>query len=272
MRRYPINPAEMLASLWRHRELIQSATRREVLGRYRGSYLGLLWSFVNPLFLLAVYTFIFRAVLHSRWGMHGESETEFALVLFAGLIIFNLFSECIHRAPTLILANANYVKKVVYPLEILPCISLLTALYHACISLVVWLLAYSLLIDTPALTVVFLPCVILPFCVLLMGISWLLASLGVFLRDIAQAVGVSTTALLFLSPIFYPSSALPEQYRGLLNFNPLTIIVEQTHAILLWRQLPDFKLLASYWLLSLCIAWMGFAWFQKTRKGFGDVL
>lgn len=272
MRHFPATLVEMFASLWRNRELIKASAKREVLGRYRGSFLGLLWSFFNPLFMLAVYTFVFSVVFKARWDADSDSKTEFALVLFAGLIVFNLFGECMNRVPGLILSNPNYVKKVVFPLEILPVVTLLSALFHGVISLGVWLLAYLVFFGLPHVTVLYLPLVILPFLLFVIGLSWVLASLGVFLRDVSQVIGVMTTVLLFLSPIFYPATALPEAFRQWLYLNPLTPVIEQTRDVLYWGKSPDFALLGIYWLASVIIAWVGFAWFQKTRKGFADVL
>ena len=272
MRHFSAAPVEMFASLWRHRELVKASAKREVLGRYRGSLLGLLWSFLNPLFMLTVYTFVFSEVFKARWSAGSESKTEFALVLFAGLMVFNLFAECINRAPGLILSNPNYVKKVVFPLEILPFVGLLSAMYHMFISLGVWLVAYVILAGMPHVTVLLLPLVILPFALFIMGLSWALASLGVFLRDVSQFIGVVVTTLMFLSPIFYPVSVLPEAYQHILYFNPLTSAIEMTRDVLYWGKLPDFQVLALYWLVTGAVAWFGFAWFQKTRKGFADVL
>lgn len=272
MQQFSISAREMFASLWRHRSLAMALVKREVVGRYRGSFLGILWSFFNPLFMLAVYTFFFSVVFKSRWNAASDSKTEFALVLFAGLMFFNLFSECINRAPGLILANVNYVKKVVFPLEILPWVALGSALFHMLISLGVWLLAYLVFFGLPHPTVLLLPLVLLPFILFIMGLSWLLASLGVFLRDVSQFIGIVTMTLMFLSPIFYPATALPEQYRHLLFLNPMTPTIELARDVLYWGKLPDPTILAIYFLISAVIAWLGFAWFQKTRKGFADVL
>ncbi len=272
MRNFSASPREMLASLWRNRDLIKASTKREVLGRYRGSVMGILWSFFNPLFMLAVYTFVFSVVFKARWNTGSDSKTEFALVLFAGLMMFNLFAECINRAPGLILANVNYVKKVVFPLEILPAVTLFSALFHWLISVGVWLLAHCLFFGVPHATALLLPVIVLPFVMFIIGLGWALASLGVYLRDVSQIIGVITTVLMFLSPIFYPASALPEDYRHLLYLNPLTPVVEMTRDVLYWGKMPDFALLGIYWLATAFIAWLGFAWFQKTRKGFADVL
>ncbi len=272
MRDFSASPRELGSSLWRNRSLVVASVKREVLGRYRGSVMGILWSFFNPLFMLSVYTLVFSVVFQARWGGGTGSKTEFALVLFAGLMMFTLFAECINRAPSLILSNINYVKKVVYPLEILPAVALLSSLFHMLISLGVWLLAYVLFFGVPHATGLLLPLIVIPFVMFIMGLSWALASLGVYLRDVSQIIGVVTSVLMFLSPVFYPVSALPENYQYLLYINPLTPVVEMTRDVLYWGKIPDLVVLCIYWFATALIAWLGFAWFQKTRKGFADVL
>lgn len=267
-----INPLYLLRRIWRSRELIWKMTRREVVGRYRGSILGLLWSFFNPILLLTIYTFVFSVVFKARWGGGGDNKFEFALILFAGLIVFNIFSECVNRAPALVLENVNYVKKVVFPLEILPVVVLGTALFHGMISLVVLLVSYLLLSVTLHWTIIFAPLVIMPLLLLVLGICWFLASFGVFVRDVSQAIGMLTTVLLFLSPIFYPVSALPEKFRAFVYINPLTFVVEQMRDVLIFGKVPSWPGLCLMTLGGLIIAWLGLVWFQKTRKGFADVL
>lgn len=272
MLRFSSTPNEMLFTLWRHRELIKALAKREVLGRYRGSIMGIFWSLFNPVFMLAVYTFVFSIVFKTRWSGGGDSKTEFALVLFSGLIIFNLFAECITRAPGLILSNVNYVKKVMFPLEILPFVALLSALFHAAVSLGVWLVAYLIFFGIPHITALYFPLILVPFMFFIMGLSWALASLGVYIRDVGQFIVLLMTVLMFLSPLFYPITALPEVYRHLLYLNPLTPVIEQTRAVLYFNLPPDFYMLTVYWIASFLVAWLGFIWFQKTRKGFPDVL
>jgi lipopolysaccharide transport system permease protein len=272
MQNFSASPVEMFLSFWRNSSLIKALVKREVIGRYRGSVIGIFWSFFNPLFMLAIYTFVFGVIFKSRWRTENSSQTEFALVLFAGLIIFNLFSECVNRSPLLILSNANYVKKVVFPLEILPWVALGSAIFHSIVSWSVWLIAYSVLFGTPHLTVFLLPLVMLPLFFFVMGITWWLASLGVYLRDVSQFVGILVTVFMFLSPIFYPASALPENIGKFLIFNPLTTIVEQVRDVMYWGKIPNFGMLIITLLISLVTAWLGFVWFQKTRKGFADVI
>ncbi|GAA3525358.1 ABC transporter permease [Zobellella aerophila] len=272
MQDFSISPREMASSFWRNRSLIKVLTKREVVGRYRGSFLGILWSFFNPLLMLTVYTFVFSVVFQARWTGGSESKTEFALVLFAGMMMFSFFSECINRAPSLILSNVNYVKKVVFPIDILPWVSLGAALFHFLISLFVWLIAYVILFGVPQPTVLLLPLLLMPLTLLVMSLSWMLAALGVYLRDISQFIGIATTMLMFLSPIFYPAEALPDTYRKLIYLNPLTVVIEQARDLLFWGKLPNWSMLTVYTLVATLIAWLGFAWFQKTRKGFADVL
>lgn len=263
---------QFVGSLVTHRELTWTMTKRDVIGRYRGSFMGIAWSFFNPVLMLAVYTFVFSVAFKSKWSEGSDSRTEFAMVLFVGMIIYSLFSECINRAPSLILSNINYVKKVVFPLEILAWTSMGSALFHMAISLFVWLIFYTALNFSLNWTILFLPLILLPLVMFIMGISWMLASLGVYLRDMAQVVGVVTTILMFLSPVFYPVASLPEKYRPLLYANPLTFIIEQARDVLIWGKLPDWTWLGIYILGGALVAFAGFAWFQKTRKGFADVL
>ncbi|MBI3442009.1 MAG: ABC transporter permease [Proteobacteria bacterium] len=269
----PIAPMALVRSLWRNRQLIVQMTKREVVGRYKGSAMGLAWSFFNPVFMLTVYTFVFSEVFKSRWGVGGdESKTQFAVVLFVGMIVYGLFAEVLNRAPGLILSNVNYVKKVVFPLEILPVIAVGAALFHNLISLGVLLAAFALLNGYLYWTAILTPLVLLPLVILTLGLGWMLASLGVFLRDVGQTIGIITTVLMFLSPVFYPVSAVPEKFRSWIMANPLTFIIEQGRDVLIWGCLPAWSGLAIYTLAATAVAWAGYAWFQKTRKGFADVL
>lgn len=260
-------------NLWRNRHLIGQMTKRDVIGRYRGSAMGLLWSFLHPLFMLTVYTFVFSVVFKSRWTVGGEeTRTQFATVLFAGLIVHGLFAEIINRAPGLILGNVNYVKKVVFPLEILPVISAGAALFHGLISIGVLLAAFVLFNGHLHWTIIFMPFVLAPLLIFTLGLAWLLASLGVFVRDVAHSIGIFTTVLMFVSPVFFPVTALPEKFRPWIMANPLTFIIEQARDVLIWGNLPNWFGLLLYTFGATLVAWGGYAWFQKTRKGFADVL
>jgi len=270
----PVSIKSLARSLWVHRELISQMTRREVIGRYRGSVMGMAWSFFNPVLMLIIYTFVFSVVFKARWGIAGseESKVAFAVILFVGLIVHGLFAECINRAPGLILANVNYVKKVIFPLEILPVIALGSALFHMLISMVVLLCAILLLGTGLSWTALLFPLVIFPLLLATLGLAWFLAALGVYVRDIAQVTGMVTTVLMFLSPVFYPVSSLPAKYQFWIHLNPLTFVIEESRKVLVFGQLPNLTGWAIYLIASIAIAWLGFVWFQKTRKGFADVL
>ncbi|EDT40338.1 ABC transporter permease [Burkholderia ambifaria] len=258
--------------IWRHRRLIYQMTRREVVGRYRGSVLGLLWSFFNPLLLLAVYTFVFSVIFKARWNTGSDSKTEFAVVLFVGMIVFQVFSETINRAPSLIISNANYVKKVVFPLEVLPPVALLVALFHAVISFCVLLLAMVVLGFSVPATVFYFPVVVLPFLLFTLGLSWFLASLGVYIQDIGQSIGLVTTVLMFLTPVFYPVTSLPVHYQHIVSLNPVAFVIEQSRNVVIWGTAPNWLGVLKMLLVSSIIAALGYQWFNRTRKGFADVL
>jgi lipopolysaccharide transport system permease protein len=269
----PISIKSLVVSLWRNRQLILQMVKRDVIGRYKGSVMGVMWSFFNPMFLLVIYTFVFSVVFKARWGGGlPESKSQYAILLFVGMIVHSLFAETLNRAPVLIMSNVSYVKKIVFPLEILPVVALCSGLFHALISVLVLAVALVVINNNLQWTIVFFPLILLPFLVLTLGIAWALASLGVFLRDIAQPIGLIMTVLLFASPVFYPITALPEFIRPWLMLNPLTFIIEQARAVLIFGQIPDWIGLATYSFVSVVITWIGYAWFQKTRKGFADVL
>jgi len=271
--RQAASPAALVRSLVRNLPLIRQMTLREAVGRYQGSVLGLAWSFFHPLLMLTVYTVVFSVIFRARWGVDpNETKTDFALILFVGMIVHGLFAEVLNRAPGLVLSNANYVRRVVFPLEILVPVTLLSALIHTSISILVLLGALLALKGTLHPTALLLPVVLLPLLVLTLGIGWALASLGVFIRDVGHVVGILTTVLLFMSPMFYPVDAVPESFRPWIRANPLTLIMEQARAVLIWGRLPDFAALGAYLAVATAVAALGYWWFQRTRTGFADVL
>ncbi|SAK70523.1 ABC polysaccharide/polyol phosphate export pump, inner membrane subunit [Caballeronia hypogeia] len=270
--KHPASLAAILRSVWRNRGLILQMTQREVIGRYRGSVMGLAWSFFNPVLMLVVYTFFFSVVFKARWGTLDDNKGAFAVVLFVGLILHSLLAECINRAPTLILANVNYVKKVIFPLEILPIVALGSALFHSAISLLVLIIAEVLLLHTLPWTAILFPLILLPLIIGAMGFAWFLSAFGVYVRDIAQITGIITSVLMFLSPVFYPVSNLPPQYQGLIRLNPLTFIIEEGRNTLIFGKQPDWTSWVICMAGSIIVCWLGFWWFQRTRKGFADVL
>jgi lipopolysaccharide transport system permease protein len=255
-------------------DVIISLTRREVTGRYRGSMLGILWSLLTPLLMLAVYTFMFGTVLRMRWagGGEGQPTAQFAIILFVGLIFFQTFSEVLTRAPTLVLANVSYVKKIVFPLEVLPVVALAAALFHMMVSFLVMLVFLVISQGSIPLTAPLLPIVVAPFILLLLGVSWFLAAVGVYFRDVGQVLNPIVSALMFLSPIFVPAEALPAAVRPWLVLNPISIPVEQARRVLIFGEMPNFHALAFYTVTAAIIAGVGFLFFRATRKGFADVL
>jgi lipopolysaccharide transport system permease protein len=261
-----------LLSVLRHnRSLIYELTKREFSGRYRGSFGGIVWSFIQPLFLLCVYTIAFGMILKTRWGFSG-STSDYAFILFAGLIVFNLFSECLVKSVHLITANPNFVKKIVFPLELLPVVSALGSVMHALIAIFIWLAGYTLVYGMPHATIVFAPLVLLCFFPILLGVGWFLSAAAVIVRDIGQLTGMISHTLLFLTPIFYSVETAPPVLRGLLVANPLTFVVTEMRAVLFYGQLPNFKGMAIYFASACIFAWLSKLVFAKLRPTFADLV
>jgi len=267
-----IDPLSPYRALVRHFGLVVQMAKRDVASRYRGSFMGLFWSFFNPLLMLAIYTFVFGVIFKARWNVHVTSHIAFALILFAGLNISTMFTECASRASTLIVDNTNFVKKVVFPLETLSWSVLGAALFHLLISTIALLVIELIAIHSIPWTVVLFPIVIVVFLPFVAGTIWLLASLGVFLRDIKQAIALITTAMMFLAPVLYPMSMIPGKYRIFLYLNPLTVIAMASQKVLFLGELPRWDHLGLYAIMSCLFAWAAFVWFQRTRKGFADVV
>jgi len=268
------NPVRLFLNLWQHRYLIDQMIRRDLGQRYKGSYLGFLWSIINPILLLLIYTFIFSVVFKARWRPTDENMPlgEFAITLFAGLIPFNLFSEVVNRAPTMVTGNVNYVKKVVFPLEVLVVVGVGTALLTSMINIGIVLIASLIFLKVIPPTIVFLPLAYIPLVLLNLGLGWFLASLGVYIRDIGQVVSVLTQVLFFMTPIFYPASSVPEKLRFILVLNPLSIIIGDFRDVLLWGNLFPIKEWIFWILLLGILTILGYVWFMATKKGFADVI
>lgn len=235
--------------------------------------MGLAWSFVNPLLMLAVYTLVFSGIFGARWpGLASESTASFAVVLFAGLVVYGVFAECVNRAPGLVLANPNYVKRVIFPLEILPLVALGATLFHSGLSVAVLILAQVVVHQTLSWTAVLFPIVLLPLVLTTAGIAWFLASLGVYVRDVSQLTGVIVSVMMFLSPVFYPIAKMPQVLRDWLYLNPLALPIEDARTTLIFGGVPPPAHVALSLIVGIVIAQCGFWWFQKTRRGFADVL
>lgn len=276
----PVNPhlrpsvalSEIVRSIVRNRGLIAALIHRDIASRYRGSALGFAWAVLNPMIMVGVYTFVFGVAFKARWtGGTGET-VEFALLLFLGLVIYNILSECLVRSPVLIISNPNYVKKISFPLEILPVSLVGSAVLTGIVNFCVWYTICTLLFRTPSVTTVFVPFAIIPLAILALGVGWLMASLGVFIRDLAQVVPFLSTMLLFLSPVFYPVAALPEFMRPIAYLNPLTLPIETIRNLTLLGGGVDFEAWLIYLMAAMTFGYLGFVWFQRTRKGFADVI
>lgn len=263
----------MFAQAWKHKTLIWQLLRRDVHSRYRGSVLGLFWSLVTPLIMLGIYTFVFQYIFKSRWSdSAGETTLNFAIVLFLGLTIHAVMAEVINKSPLLITGNQNFVKKIVFPLELLSWVTLFGAIFTFFISFGLLLVFILIELHCIPVTAFLLPLILLPYFLLLLGISWFLAALGVYLRDIQQITGTLATLLLFLSPIFYSVNILPENLQTLIFLNPLSYVVESSRAVLIYGHLPDLVGLGIYASVAVAVAISGYIFFRKVRPGFADVL
>lgn len=258
---------------WQFRDLIAILAWREVAGRYRGSLLGSLWPVLTPVIMLGLYTVVFGVILPSRWPTaEDEGMGGFALRLLSGMLVHGLLAEVWSRAPTLFTGNPNYVTKVVFPLQVLAWVNLLAALFHVALAMLVMLVINGVIGTGFGITQLAIPILLLPFCVLLIGSSLLLAALGVYVRDISQIVGPLVIVLMFLGPVFYPRSAMPGSLQPWLLLNPLTIPIEQFRRALFQGLWPDWAIVAQYSLVAVLVYFVGLGLFNMLRKGFADVL
>lgn len=257
-----------------HFSLVRQLIQRDIVGRYRGSIGGLLWTFLNPLLMLLVYTFVFSVVFKSRWGGAGGElgNWDFAINLFCGLIVFNIWSESVNRSTSLITSQSNFVKRVVFPLDLLAWVPIGTALFNAIIGLA--LLAVVILWKVHALpwTIVLTPLVILPCVLITLACVWFVSSISVYVRDVQQVVLLLTTAVMFLSPLFFPIEAIPEKYRPILAFNPLGVLIGEMRKVVVQGQLPDFVVIVQLIIGGLVACWLSRMWFRKAKSGFSDIL
>ncbi|MFZ5657637.1 MAG: ABC transporter permease [Pseudomonadota bacterium] len=270
-----MKPAGILGpflALSSNRSLTLEFARRDILGRYRGANFGLFWSLISPFLLLCIYAFAFGSVMGGRWPQVGSGQASFAIVIFSGLIVHGFFAECLTRSPLLITSNPTFVKRVVFPLDMLPWSMVLSALFHTMTNVLIFIVLRLALDGAFAWTTILLPVILVPLVALTLGVSWFLASLGVYIRDISQVTGVVSTALLFLSSAMIPLDSVPERYRWILLANPLTFIIDQAREVMLWERMPDWSGLAVYMVVALVVMITGHAWFRATQRGFADVL
>lgn len=269
-----LSPVAMVRNLWAHRDLTWQLAQRDIAARYRSTYLGMLWSILNPLVLLAIYTFVFSVVFRARWGDNlDESRGEFALAMFCGILVYNVFSEVLIRAPGMVVGNPAYVKKLVFPLEVFVPSGLLAALINMLIGVGVWLVGWGLIMHTwPPVTGLWLPVLMIPVCLLTVGLGWIAASLGVFIRDLGHAILLFVQMLFFMTPIFYKIERVPTPFRYILYANPLTWSVEDVRNVLMWGQQPNWAWLGLATLAAAAFAVAGYAFFMKSKRAFADVV
>jgi lipopolysaccharide transport system permease protein len=267
-----LSPIGIFGSSWAHRDLIFRLAQREVLARYKGSMLGIIWSVLMPLAMLSVYTFFFGFVLKGKWDVPNPRYNKFFLIVFAGMLVVNLFCACVGRAPTLMLANVNYIKKVVFPLEILPVVVIVSEGFDYIMGTIVLSVGYLCFIGLPPVTALLIPVILLPYVILIIGMLWFISALGVYLRDLRQVVGVVLSVIGFLCPMFFPLSIFPVRVRWVLYLNPLTTILEQVRHVLFYGIAPDWRIYLGYFVCAWGFAWLGRLWFTHAQRGFADVV
>jgi len=255
-----------------HSRLIRQFTSRDINNQYRGSIAGLGWAFLTPLLMLGAYYFAFRIAFNTRWPSDDDSDINFALQIYAGLVIYNLFADSLRRAPRAISGHVNFVKKVVFPIEILPWSIVLSSLFHTMTGLLTLIVITVLDQRSISISLISLPIVVGSMLPLMLGLTWLISSLGVYIRDMSQITSLITRVMLFLSPVFFPLKILPTDLQHWLHVNPIAAVIEQTRIVIIDGRWPDWEVVAISWLTAIIIACLGAYWFNYVRKGFADVL
>ncbi len=271
--KYSISLYSLIESILKNKDLILQLTKRNILLKYRGSLLGFIWSFLQPIIQLAIYTFAFSIVFKAKWGIENESHFDFALILFASLNVFNLLGDVMRESPFLILNHTSYVKKVVFPLELLPIAHLLTVAFNTTISLIIFILLFAFLGASPIpMSIFMLPLILVPLMFLSLASAYFISSLCVYFRDIAQIVGNAVTVLMFVSPVFFSIDRISQKYQWLLLLNPLSHILDASRSVMIFGRYPQISYLVAYWLLSILALALGYWWFQRSRISFGDLV
>jgi lipopolysaccharide transport system permease protein len=271
-RRHPASIAEFVRSLTAHRDLIVRLSAREFTQRFRGSVLGIAWAVLIPLLTALIYTFVFSTVFKARWSGVADRPFDFAIIFLTGIVVHTIFAEAVARAPALIVGNTNYVKKVIFPLEILPVVSVLTALTNASIGTAIVVFGNLILNGELHITVVSLPLIVAPYLVFVVALVLFFAAVGVYVRDLSQVVALLITVTMFLTPIFYPIESVPERFQTVIWLNPLTFVVQQVRDVVIFGKWPNFLGLTIYTVASMTSLAFAFWLFQRLRNGFADVL
>lgn len=263
--------ARQLGVLWLHRDLSLKLAYREVSAKYKGSHIGKLWLLIQQFFLVATYTLVFGTIFKSKWGDQIQGGAELAVMIYSGLIIFNLISEILNRSTTILQSNVNYIKKIVFPIEVLPASIVISSLYNFCIGILIAMALSSFLWSGPSLAYLFIPLAVIPILLMSLGFSYLLSATSLYIRDVEQVTQFLTSLLLFLTPIFYPIEAIPEQYRQYMKLNPISYAVETTRAILVYGTTPSVYQYVVQIIMGCLILWIGMRSFERLKRGFGDV-
>ena len=261
-----------MSTFIKNKDLISILLIREIAYKFKGSFLGILWMILTPIILIVIFTFIFGEVFDIKWMDIPESKEYFALILFSGLMVFNFFAESISKAPLLFVTNSSYIKKIIFPLEILPIVSVLSSSVQLIVSFVVWVAFYLIIVGTPNLNILLLPIIMLPFVFILFGLTFLFSTLGVFVRDTNNIINLITTLLLFLSPIFYPISVIPEQYQLYIYLNPVAYQIELTRDLMMWGNTPNLISFLIYFILAFMFYLLTLKFFSNNKDRFIDVM
>jgi lipopolysaccharide transport system permease protein len=273
-----LDPVEMVRNLYSHRHLTWQFAKRQIEARYKAQRLGLLWAVLTPLFMLAVYTFVFAVVFPTKLArdpseIQREPLGQFALWLFIGLLVFGLFRDMVVRAPGVVISYPNYVKRIVFPLEVMAVAELICALVTFCIGWVVWLIGWGIIEQRlPGVGLLLMPVLVVPVCLFALGLSWIFSSLGVFLRDLTNIVELGATVLFFLTPIFYAIKHVPAEFQPLLAANPLAAVIEDVRNVVMNGAMPNFAWFGWALGISLLTAIVGYAFFMKSKRAFADVV
>lgn len=264
--------ADTLSALRRYVSLFSMMVKRDIAARYKGSWLGLFWSAINPLLLMIVYGFVFGVIFQARWPTQGDAEVSFIVLLFCGLIVHMMFADVLGRSASVVRDNANYVKKVVFPLTIFGGIVSVSALFHFLVSFVVLLLVSGFMGGHLTWHVIFLPVLLLQYLLLCTGVAWLVSVLGVFFKDLTHIIGFISTVFLFTCPIFFPTNYVPEKFQIVLAINPLTYYVEAVRGIVAFHTLPSLEAFTLSSLVALITFMLSLWFFRKTKSSFADVV
>jgi lipopolysaccharide transport system permease protein len=265
-------PWKIVIHLISYKSLLWQFTKREIERRYRGTLLGLFWSFMTPLLMLVVYTIVFGFIFGGSYGHPGETKVQFTLGLFCGLLLWDIIAGSIVAAPGLIVGNANFVTKVIFPLEILSIAMVSSTLVHTVIGFIPLLLLLVVSQGTIAFSAMSLFLIFIPILFYTLGITWILSALGVFLRDISAMIPAMITILMFMSAIFFPITAIPLAWRWVMMLNPAAVLISMARNALVFHQWPDMTMYGVQLFLSILVATLGYALFMKMKPAFADVL